>query len=220
MPDFLRDHLRLFSQAGAVAAGPTLDVRDAKLQTSIQGALGLISEKLRELEEKEPKAAPPRPVGGAPGVAPPAKNAAGLYVINDPRELAHVSGMVSIPGSGNFANPELPSEDELLTMSDEDLRALASQLKFAVSDKLRKHLPGVIKAHRHIVEHGLSDFSGKIRSGYLIERVKTLFPGSAEKYRTDIGLAQLKGHERSTELKEYFKKEDAREARQKPRLGR
>ena len=64
VPDFLRDHLRLFSQAGDVAAGPTLDVRDAKLRTSIQGALGLISEKLKELGEKEPKAAPPRPVGG------------------------------------------------------------------------------------------------------------------------------------------------------------
>lgn len=199
MPDFLRDHLRLFSQAGDVAAGPTLDVRDAKLRTSIQGALGLISEKLKELGEKEPKAAPPRPVGGAP-VAPPAKNAAGLYVINDPRELAQVSGMVNIPDSGNFANPELPSEEELATMNDEDLRALASQLKFVVSEKLRKHLPGVIKAHRHIVEHGLSDFSFHGKSGYLIERVQTLFPTLLEKYRTDIGLAQLAGHERSTEL--------------------
>ena len=108
--------------------------------------------------------------------------------------------MVNIPDSGNFANPELPSEEELATMNDEDLRALASQLKFVVSEKLRKHLPGVIKAHRHIVEHGLSDFSFHGKSGYLIERVQTLFPTLLEKYRTDIGLAQLAGHERSTEL--------------------
>ena len=122
MPDFLREHLDLSSQAGEVAAGPTFDVRDAKLQTSIQGALGLISEKLKELG---PKAAPPRPVGGAPGVAPPAKNAAGLHEISDPRELALVSGMVSIPDSGKFANPELPSEDELATMEEEELTLLA-----------------------------------------------------------------------------------------------
>jgi hypothetical protein len=222
MPDFLRQHLRLFSQSGDVAAGPTLDVRDAKLKTSIQGALGLISEKLKELEEKEPKAAPPRPVGGAPGVAPPAKNAAGLFEISDPRELAQVSGMVNIPDSGNFANPELPSEAELATMSDGELRVLASQLKFVVSEKLRKHLPGVIKAHRHIVEHGLSDFSFHGKGGYLIERVRTLFPTSAEKYLIDIGVAQLKGHERSTELKEYFMREDAREVGQlqTPRIAR
>ena len=203
MPDFLREHLNLSSQAGEVAAGPTFDVRDAKLQTSIQGALGLISEKLKELEENEPKAAPPRPVGGAPGFAPPPKNAAGLFEITDPRELAQVSGMVSIPDSGNFANPNLPSEEELSTMSDEELRVLASQLKFA-GDKLRKDLPGVIKAHRHIVENGLSDFSFHGKSGYLIERVRTLFPSSADKYLTDIGVAQLKGHERSMELNEYF----------------
>ena len=40
IPEFLRQHLRLFSQSGDVAVGPTLDVRDAKLQTSIQGAMG------------------------------------------------------------------------------------------------------------------------------------------------------------------------------------
>ena len=104
MPDFLREHLGL---SPGVAAGPTVEFQDVKLEITsgpVSGVSGSVAEKI---------AAPARPTGGAPSVSLPSKNSAGLYEIRDPRELAQVSGMVSIPDSGNFANPELPSEGAL-----------------------------------------------------------------------------------------------------------
>ena len=126
IPEFLRQHLRLFSGDLDIASGPTLVVREAKLMTSMQSAIGQASQKL----EEEFKAAPIRPVGGAPGLSVPPKNAQGLFEIRDPRELANCPGMVSIPDSGNFANPKLPSKEEFALMSQEELIALASDLKY------------------------------------------------------------------------------------------
>ncbi len=121
--------------------------------------------------------------------------------------------MVNIPDSGLFLNPKLPSDSELQTMTEEELIQLASDLKFTEYTKaehLHKLLPGVIKAQRHIVENGLSDFTVKIQSGHLIERVRTLFPSQAEQYLMDIGVDQLKQHTAQS-LKASFVQQKLRE---------